>query len=37
MENKCGWINKKKEPCPWKKYSENYCKRHSCYEDIYKP
>lgn len=37
MENKCGWINKKKEPCPWKKYSENYCKRHSCYEGIYKP
>ena len=37
MENKCGWVNKKKEPCPWKKYSENYCKRHSCYENIYKP
>jgi len=37
MENKCGWINKKKEPCPWKKIGNDYCKRHSCYEDIYKP
>lgn len=35
--NKCGWINKKKEPCPWSKVSENYCKRHSCFENIYRP
>jgi hypothetical protein len=36
-ENKCGWINKKRDACPWKKIGNYYCKRHSCYENIYKP
>jgi hypothetical protein len=35
---KCGWINQKGKPCPWKAMEGmTYCKRHSHYEGVFTP
>jgi hypothetical protein len=37
-EHKCYWVNQKGDPCPWKSVSveQDFCKRHSIYEGIFK-
>ena len=37
-EHKCYWINQKGEPCPWKSLTieQDFCKRHSIYEGVFK-
>jgi hypothetical protein len=37
-EHKCNWLNQKGDPCPWNSVlpENDYCKRHSIYEGIYK-
>lgn len=36
-QNKCIWLNQKKQPCPWQAISTKccFCKRHSIYDGIY--
>lgn len=37
-KKKCEWVNQNGKPCPWKTLESNlYCKRHSKYENLFKP